>query len=141
MSLINELKSEIARLARREIKKELEPIKRVNASQRKYIADLRRDITELQKEIARLQKQAGKAAPAAAEPTSRSWITGKGVAALRKKLRLTQAGLAELAGVSTQSVVNWEKQTGKIAFRQQATAARMQLIKGMTKKEAWAELG
>ena len=59
---------------------------------------------------------------------------------LRDKLGLTQAGLAELAGVSTQSVVNWESTEGKISFRQQKTADRMQEIRGMGKKEAWAEL-
>ncbi len=48
MSIMKSLQVEITRLARKEIKKELEPIKRVNAAQRKYIADLRKDITELQ---------------------------------------------------------------------------------------------
>ncbi len=52
MSVMKELHSEITRLARKEIKKELEPIKRVNAAQRGYIADLRRDVGELQKEVA-----------------------------------------------------------------------------------------
>ena len=38
------------------------------------------------------------------------------------------------------SVVKWEKHEGKIPFRQQETAARMQVIRGMTKTEAWTEL-
>ena len=49
MSVMKELHSEITRLARKKIKKELEPIKRVDASQRGYMADLRRDVGELQK--------------------------------------------------------------------------------------------
>ncbi|MBW2714417.1 MAG: helix-turn-helix domain-containing protein [Deltaproteobacteria bacterium] len=127
-------------MARKEIKKELDPVKRVNAAQRGLIANLRRDVTELQKEVARLKNAAGKAAPVAVEePEGRFWISGKGVASLRNKLGLTQAGLAELAGVSTQSVVKWEKHEGKISFRQEKTAARMQQIRGMTKSEAWAE--
>ena len=142
MSVIKELQSEITRLARKEIKKELEPIKRVNAAQRGYIADLRRDVTELQKEVARLQNAAGKAVPVAVEePEGRFWISGKGVLSLRNKLGLTQAGLAELAGVSTQSVVKWEKHDGKIPFRKAETGVRMQVIRGMTKTQAWAELG
>ena len=58
MSVMKELQSEITRLARKEIKKELEPIKRVNAAQRGYIADLRREVTELQKEVGKLQRAA-----------------------------------------------------------------------------------
>lgn len=140
MSVIKELQSEITRLARKEIKKELDPVKRVNAAQRGLIANLRRDVTELQKEVARLKNAAGKAAPVVVEePEGRFWISGKGVTSLRNKLGLTQAGLAELAGVSTQSVVKWEKHSGKISFRQEKTAARMQQIRGMTKSEAWAE--
>jgi len=138
MSIMKELQSEITRLARKEIKKELEPVKRVNATQRGYIADLRRDVTELQKEVARLKKAAGKATPVVDEEAVKGfWISGKGVVSLRNKLGLTQAGLADLAGVSTQSVVKWEKVDGKIPFRQQETAARMQQIRGMNKSEAW----
>jgi transcriptional regulator with XRE-family HTH domain len=63
------------------------------------------------------------------------------VVSLRKRLGLTQAELAELAGVSTQSVVKWEKTDGKIPFRQQKTADRMQEIRGMTKQQAQEQLG
>ena len=140
MSVIKELQSEITRLARKEIKKELDPVKRVNAAQRKYIADLRKDITELQKEVARLKNAAGKAAPVAVEEAEgRFWISGKGVVSLRKRLQLTQSELAMLAEVSAQSVVKWEKHDGKIPFRKQETATKMQEIRGMTKSEAWAE--
>jgi DNA-binding transcriptional regulator YiaG len=141
MSVMKELQSEITRLARKEIKKELEPIKRVNAAQRGLIANLRRDVTELQREVARLQNAAGKAVPVAVEePEGRSWISGKGVVSLRKRLQLTQAELAVLADVSTQSVVKWEKHEGKIPFRKQETLLKMQEIRGMNKSEAWVEL-
>lgn len=141
MSVMKELQSEITRLARKEIKKELDPVKRVNAQQRGLIANLRRDVTELQKEVNRLKKTAGKAAPAVDEEAVKGfWISGKGVVSLRKRLQLTQAELAVLADVSTQSVVKWEKHDGKIPFRRQETAARMQVIRGMNKNEAWAAL-
>ena len=142
MSLVNELKAEITRLARKEIKKELGPVKKVNANQRGYIADLRKEIADLQKEVARLKREGARTVPAVEKAPSRKfWITGKGVKSLREKLQLTQGALAELAGVSVQSVVNWESRTGKIAFRKPETAARMQEIRGMTKREAWEALG
>lgn len=143
MSLMKELKAEITRLARREIRKELDSVKRVNAAQRGLIANLRRDVTELQKETGRLKRELAKALPAAQETEAaetKFWITGKGVVSLRKRLGLTQAELAQLAGVSVQSVVNWEKVAGKIPFRQEKTAVRMQQVRGMNMKEAWAEL-
>jgi DNA-binding transcriptional regulator YiaG len=139
---MSELKIEISRLARKEIKKELEPIKRVNAAQRGYIADLRREVADLQKEVNRLRRELVKAAPEVEqeEPDTRFWITGKGVASLRSRLGLTQAEFGKLAGVTTQSIVKWEKSEGKIPFRQQQTALNVQTIRGMGKREARAAL-
>lgn len=140
MSVIKELQSEIARVARKEIRKELDPIKRVNASQRKYIADLRRELTDLQKEIKRLQKELGSEAPAVKEePEQRFWITGKGVLSLRKRLGLTQIEFAELVGITQQTVVRWEKTEGKVPLRGEAVQARLQEVRSMGKKEALAE--
>ncbi len=144
MSIMNELKAEITRLSRKEIKKELEPVKRVNAAQRGLIANLRRDVTALQKEVARLQKAAGKpAVPAApeADGTKGFWMSGKGVRSLRKRLGITQIELSKLAEVSHQSIVRWEKTAGKIPFRKKETPAKMQQIRAMDKRTAWAALG
>jgi DNA-binding transcriptional regulator YiaG len=139
MSIMKELKAEITRLARKEIKQELEPVKRVNATQRSYIADLRREIADLQKEVNLLKKVVPEEEVKAVEEKENArpkfWITGKGVASLRKRLQLTQVELAELAGVSAQSVAKWEKEEGKVPFRQEKTAQRMQEIREMNKTE------
>ena len=66
-------------------------------------------------------------------PEGRSWITGKGIKALRKRLGLTQAALASLAGVSSPAVVQWEKKSGKIRLRK-ATATKLQEIRKMKKR-------
>jgi DNA-binding transcriptional regulator YiaG len=142
MSVMKELKAEITRLARREIRKELEPVKRVNAAQRGLIANLRRDVTALQREVSRLQRQLDRAEPAAEEvPEQAFWISGRGVVSLRKRLGLTQAEMAGLAGVSTQSVVNWEKIEGKIPFRQQETLLKLKEIRSMSKSKARDAVG
>ena len=143
MSIMNELKMEITRLSRKEIKKELEPIKRVNAAQRGLIANLRRDVTVLQKEVARFQKATGKVVPAATEVEDAKgfWMSGKGVRSLRKRLGITQIELSKLAEVSHQSIVRWEKATGKIPFRKKETPGRMQQIRAMDKRTAWEAIG
>ncbi|MDZ8118800.1 helix-turn-helix domain-containing protein [Pontiella agarivorans] len=141
MSVMKSLQAEISRLARKEIKKELEPVKRVCAAQRGYIADLRREIAALEKEVSRLRKMTGAPEPVKVEESEKGfWISGKGVVSLRKKLALTQAELAQLAGVSAQSVVKWEKYEGKIPLRKKETAVRLQGIRGMSKTKARAEL-
>lgn len=142
MSVMKELQSEIARVARKEIRKELDPVKRVNAQQRKYIADLRREVTDLQRDVKRLQKELGKSSPAVKdEPEQRFWISGKGVLSLRKRLGLTQVELAQLAGITQQTVVRWEKADGKITLRGEAIQSRLQEIRSMGKTEAWETLG
>lgn len=142
MSVMKSLQAEISRLARKEIKKELEPVKRVNAAQRGLIANLRRDVNALQKEISRLQRAQEKAGDHHTEDQSgqSAWILGKGVLSLRKRLGLTQAELAKLVGVSVPSVVKWEKTEGKIPFRQQKTLDRLQEIRAMRKAEVREEL-
>ncbi len=141
MSVMKELHSEITRLARKEIKKELEPVKRVNAAQRGLIAKLRKDVGVLQKDVARLERAAGKVVVAEVEETKGFWISGKGVMSLRKRLGITQMELAALAEVSHQSIVRWEKAVGKIPFKTDATLATLQQIRSMNKKQAWAKLG
>lgn len=137
-NVMKELKAEIARLARREINREMTPVKRVNAAQRGRIADLGRQLATLQKEVAALRKAAGNVAPASAanEPDARTgfWITGKGVRALRKRLGLTQAAFGHLAGVSTQTIVKWEATQGKVSLRRKATGLRLKEIRAMKKR-------
>ena len=139
-NIMKELKAEISRLARREITRELAAVKRIQAAQRGLIADLRRQLAALQKETTMVKK----AVPASELPVStpagdadlagRFWISGKGVRALRKRLGLTQADFAKLAGVSGQTVVNWEGTKGKIAIRRKETPARLREIRKMNKR-------
>ena len=144
-TLMKELKAEIFRLARKEIHKELAPVKRVGAAQRRLIAELRRQFAAQQKEVSALRKaaSAGGAVPAAGgqEEGGRFWITGKGVKSLRKRLKLTQAELGRLAGVTSQAVINWEGTAGKIEFRRKETSRKFQGFRALNKKSAREILG
>jgi DNA-binding XRE family transcriptional regulator len=143
-NLLKELKSEIVRLSRKEIKQELAPAKRVTAAHRALIAGLRKQVVALQKELSALRKALPTptvAAPDQQEPQGRFWITGKGVKALRRKLGLTQTQFGKLAGVSSQTVVNWEGSDGKVEIRRKATIAQLRAIRGMVRRQAAEILG
>ena len=136
-NVMKELKSEISRLAKKEAKGVVAPVKKASATYRGLIAGLRKQVDTLQKEVAILKKAVPspeKAIQAKDAPEGRFWITGKGVKALRKRLGATQAGLAKLVGVSSQAVVNWEAHKGKINLRK-ATAGKLQGIRGMGKRD------
>ena len=136
-NILKELKSEITRLARKEIKGELSPTRKAVVIQRGLIAELRRQVNAMQKEFNGLKKAVPspeKVLTAKTEPGGRFWMTGQGVKAMRKRLGLTQKGFAGLAGVSSQAVLLWEGKSGKINFRK-ATAGRLQGLKGLGKRE------
>ena len=141
-TVMKELKAEISRLARREIKKALAPVQRVNAARRGLIADLRRQVVALRKELNGLRRarSAAEAGPQASEAGARFWITGKGVRSLRKRLGLTQAEFGTLAGVTTQSVVHWEATQGTIAIRRKETVGKLRAIRSMNKRAVAALL-
>ena len=141
-NIMSALKSEISRLARKEARQVVAPVKKTSANYRDLIAALRKQLDALQKEVASLKRAAPKAEKtlAAQEPAGRFWITGKGVKALRKRLGLTQKQFAGLAGVSSQAVVNWEAHKGKVNLRK-AAAGKLQGLRGIGKRQAAEMLG
>ena len=143
-NIMSALKSEISRLARKEAKQVVAPVKKASANYRGLIAGLRKQIDALQGEVATLRRAAPKAEKVLAsktEPQGRFWITGKGVRAMRKKTGLTQAKFSKLVGVSVPTIVNWEKVEGKVDIRRKATMARLQELKGKGKREVAEILG
>lgn len=142
-NVMSVLKSEISRLARKEAKQVVAPIKKASANYRGLIAGLRKQLDALQNEVAALRRAAPKAekALAAQEPQGRFWITGKGVKALRKRLGLTQALFGKLAGVSVPTIVNWEAAKGKAPIRRKTSIARMQQIRGLRKRQLAEMMG
>jgi DNA-binding transcriptional regulator YiaG len=133
------LKSEIARVARKEVRGETQDLKKVSAQYRGHIAALRRRVLALEQEVKRLGKTRGKAgAPANdEEPENRLRFSAKGLAAQRKRLGLSAAAVATLLGVSGQSVYKWEEgKTRPRASQLHAIAA----LRKMGKREATARL-
>jgi DNA-binding transcriptional regulator YiaG len=133
------LKSEISRLCRREIRKEVAGVKKASASYRHDIAVLKRQMIALERKSALLARQTGaKAASAPATlPDRPVRFVAKGLRSLRARLGLSASQLAILLGVSEQSVYNWE--TRKAIPRKELLAAIITL-RGVGKREAHQRL-
>lgn len=135
------LKTEIARIARKEVRSQTEELRKSSAQYRSHIAALRKRIDQLERQLKRVGKSAGRSAPAAAESeddqgTSRRFSAAR-LAAQRRKLGLSAADFATLLGVSGQSVYKWEHGESRPRARQlEAIAA----VRGIGKREAAARL-
>jgi len=131
------LKSEIARLARKEVRTEVESLRKASTAYRREIAELKRKVAQLERGL----KVASKALPAApkAAPveSSRTRIGAAGIRTLRSKLGLSAADFGKLAGVSGQSIYHWEQ--GKSVPRK-SQLPKLVALRGLGKKEAWARL-
>jgi len=119
-NIASALKEEIARVARKEIRRETSLLKRSSATHRSEIAALKRRVRELERQLRRAVRGGERAVPAAANedavaPGTR--FSAKSMAAQRKRLGLTAAECGLLIGASAQSVYNWED--GKVRPRAQ----------------------
>lgn len=135
------LKDEISRLSRKEIRRQMLPVRKASAAHRRHIAALKREIARLEKSVATLGRR-GAAAPAAqpsgddAGPAAQRF-QARGLVSLRARLGLSAAELAKLIGVSAQSVYNWEH---KKATPRRSQIAQIAQLRGLGKKEARARL-
>ena len=106
------LKDEIARVARKEIRRENSTLKKASTIHRSEIAALKRRVLELERRLGRLGRAGESAKPTAANEDSVSAGTrfsGKSMAAQRRRLGLSAAECGLLIGASSQSIYNWEE--------------------------------
>ena len=130
------LKSEISRVARKELRGETQALKKSISQYRGQIAQLRRRMQSLEQELKRVSRSAGRGRPAAAveeDEGSRVRFSAKGLATHRKRLGLSAASVAKLLGVSALSVYKWESGNTRPRAKQiEAIAA----LRRMGKREA-----
>jgi DNA-binding transcriptional regulator YiaG len=105
------LKSEIARVARKEIRGETQQLKKAVSAYRSQIAALKRRAQALEKQLRSLGKRGAK--PAAQTdsddgPMGSFRFSAKGLASHRKRLGLSAHDCGILLGASGQSVYKWE---------------------------------
>jgi DNA-binding transcriptional regulator YiaG len=128
-NLASLLKDEISRLSRREIRRQVQPLRKISAGYRRQIAALKRQVAALERGSAVLARsvKTTRAAPAAATGKPIRFVS-KGLRSLRNRLGLSLPAFARLVGVSAQSVYNWE--------HKKATPRREQLDKIVSLRSA-----
>lgn len=108
------LKVEISRVARKEVRVEIETLKKATAAHRASIAELRRQVSTLEKEFRHVAKGAARSAAApdsddeASAGTKRRFSAPR-LAAHRAKIGLSAANYGQLVGVSGQTIYHWEQ--------------------------------
>jgi DNA-binding transcriptional regulator YiaG len=133
------LKSEIARVARKEVRGETVPLKKAVSAYRSEIAALKRRAQTLEQALKRLSMVHAKPVPTAAaeQDPGKLRFSAKGLASQRQRLGLSAEQCGWLLGASSQSIYNWEQgKTRPLARHLPAIAA----VRGMSKKEAAARL-
>lgn len=141
-SLAAVLKSEVARLARKELRAEAETLRKVLASQRSDLAALKRRTSELEKSLKALTRLANKAGRTA-KPNQGETHAGqyrfraRGMASNRKRLGLSAEDIGLPVGASGQSIYLWER--GETKPRPKSLAGIAEL-RGIGKRDAIARL-
>ena len=124
------IKSEIIRLAKREMRKVSVPLGRDVRSLKNTVSQLRKSVLAIERFVVQKQKELSKREirlEAPPEELKKSRFSPRLIRSLRKKLRITQKELAVLAGVTVGAVQKWE--TGKFRPKNDKRAALVGLKK------------
>jgi DNA-binding transcriptional regulator YiaG len=106
------LRSEIMRLARREMRKATVPLTRDVRSLKATVSQLRRGVSALERLTARQNQQRMSEKVTLETPPEqleKSRFSPRLIRGLRKRLGITQKELAALAGVTVGAIFQWEK--------------------------------
>ena len=136
------MKSEIERLAKRELHKVSVPLKRDVRSLKITVSQLRKAILPLQRFTEGQQKELAKREvelEVSPEEIKKSRFSPRLVKTLRKKLKITQKELAILAGVSMQAVPGWEAGKFTPKAKTKATLAGLRKLGRTEVKKLLAE--
>jgi len=134
-NLIHALRNEITRLAKKETKGQITPLKAASAKYRRDIAELKRVTSDLDKRLAQLEQQERRRAkkPPPAQLAERKRFSPKGLKSHRAKLGLSAADYGGLAGVSGQTIYNYERGDTK---PRRAQVAKLVAVRDLGKREA-----
>ena len=143
-NVVKVLKTEIARISKREAKSATQGIGKSNTWLRKTVADLKKRVLLLEKENKRLvasmkKYQGAQPEKVDQEEGKKTRFTSKGIHSLRRKLRLSQADFGKLLGTTSHAVYLWEKKDGALNLRDKTKAAILS-IRGLSAKQSREKL-
>ena len=133
------LKDEISRVARKEMRVEIQSLKKAASLYRSEIAALKRRTLALEQAMKRLGKSAAKTAPPATEEADSQSLrfSGKGLASQRQRLSLSAEDCGLLVGASGKSIYRWESGTAR---PRPSHLAAIAALRGLGKKAATSRL-
>ncbi len=133
----NLLREEIARVSRREMRKNMAVLQRSSAAYRRDIAALKRQVAQLSREAARASRAKPAAAPHAPESSVRHRFVASGFRSLRHRLGLSASQMGKLLGVSEQSIYHWET---KVATPRRSMLPLIADLRGKGKRDLMAAI-
>jgi DNA-binding transcriptional regulator YiaG len=133
------LKSEISRVARKEVRGEIASLKKAVSTYRTDIAALKKRTQALEQDLRRLSKVSAKAAPIVPDEESSQTLrfSAKGLASQRQRLGLSAHDCGLLVGASGKSVSRWENGEARPRAKHLPAIAA---LRSMGKKQASAQL-
>ena len=133
------LRDEISRLARKEIRQQVGPLKKINAELRRTLSALKSEVITLQRKVNFLEKQEKRRLEAAPKESVAKAVrfSPKWVKADRQRLGLSAKDYGALVGVSSLTIYNWE--SGKSRPRAERLAAWAE-VRRIGKREALRRL-
>jgi DNA-binding transcriptional regulator YiaG len=123
------LKSEIERLARKQIRSEVQAIRKASAAHRSQIAALKRRVQSLEAALKAMRRPSApeREAPTDRTPAIATRFSAKSLKSQRRRLGLSAADLGLLIGTTGQAIYNWE------AGQARPRAAHLQAIAALRK--------
>ncbi len=134
------LRDEITRLARKEIRQQIGPMKKTNAQLRQKVAALTKEVAEVERKLRTLESPQNQRLGPPSRDTSGKAVrfSPAWVKADRTRLGLSAKDYGALVGVSALTIYSWEN--GKSRPRAERLAA-WAAIRGIGKREALRRLG
>lgn len=133
------LKEEITRLARKEIRQQIGPLKGANTELRRTVANLKKEVGSLRRAIRFLEGQEKRRlkAPAKASAAEGVRFSAAWVKKDRDRLGLSAKDYGKLVGVSGLTIYSWEKGKSRPRAKQLAGWAK---VRGLGKRAALTRL-
>lgn len=134
-NLIEALRTEITRLARKEARGQMQGLKSASSRYRSDIADLKRVTNDLDKRLSFLEEQEKKRAqePPSPELAEGARFSPAGLKSHREKLDMSAEDYGLLVGLSAPTIYNYE--SGKTKPRK-AQLAKLVAVRDLGKREA-----